>query len=102
MGSAKYFGFFLGPTASEHQWSDSARKFQSRAKSIGGVHAPASISAVLYNRDAVAVLMYKAQLCALPLDIKKIETTAIQTVLHVATNALTINAFLNLPHVGVP
>ena len=30
------------------------------------------------------------------------ETTAMQAILHVAANALTNNAFLNLPYVGGP
>ena len=73
-----------------------------RSQAIGSTHAPLSISTYLYNVHAVSVLLYVAQLCSIPKDLRKLEKRAIHQIWHFATNALTTNSYLNLFEYGAP
>ena len=61
-----------------------------------------SITSYLYNTTAVSVLLYIAQLMPLPHNFGFVERTAMNNVLHLATNAFTFNTYFSLPLGGGP
>jgi endonuclease/exonuclease/phosphatase family metal-dependent hydrolase len=100
--AAKYLGICMGPQARALQWAAPLKKFCERAQLIGSVHAPLSISSLLYNSHAVSLLPYVAQVCSIPDKLKRLERLAIHKVWHFATNAMTSASYLNLHITGVP
>ena len=56
----------------------------------------------LFNTNAIPVLLYKAQLTALPQHFAQVVRTGINTVLHIATNAFSHLALHTLYEVGGP
>ena len=66
VGSAKYLGLFIGPTAQMKQWRASLFKWKERAKEIAKTHCAASIASSLYNIRAIPVLGYIGQFTMLP------------------------------------
>jgi len=100
--AGKYLGFMVGPASNASQWDDPCEKYKLRASGIGSTHAPISISAYLYNTQAVSVLQYVAQFRELPKHMMEAERVALHRILHFATNALTRNGFLNLHRLGGP
>jgi len=100
--AGKYLGFMAGPASNATQWTDPCEKYKLRARGIGSIHAPISISAYLYNTQAVSVLQYVAQFRELPVHMIETERVALHRILHFATNALTRNGFLNLHRFGGP
>jgi hypothetical protein len=98
----KYLGIVMGPQAKDAQWRKPISEYCSRAKAIGSVHAPISVSTYLYNTSAVSVLQYVAQVCSIPETLRRAERVAIHKIWHFATNALTMQSFLNLHTWGAP
>jgi hypothetical protein len=98
----KYLGIVMGPQAKDAQWRKPVSEYCSRAKAIGSVHAPISVSTYLYNMSAVSVLRYVAQVCSIPETLRRAERVAIHKIWHFATNALTTQSFLNLHTWGAP
>ena len=92
----------MGPQAKDAQWRKAVSEYCGRAKSIGSVHAPISVSTYLYNMSAVSVLQYVAQVCSIPGTLERAERVAIHRTWHFATNALTTTSFLNLHLWGSP
>jgi len=100
--AAKYLGIVMGPQARALQWAAPMKKFCERSQSIGSVHAPLSISSLLYNSHAVSLMPYVAQVCSIPDKLKRLERLAIHKIWHFATNAMTSASYLNLHITGVP
>ena len=92
----------VGPTAGATQWAAPCDKYSLRASGIGSIHAPVSISAYLYNAQAVSVLQYIAQFREPPERMIGLERIALHRILHFATNSLTRNGYLNLVRLGGP
>ena len=99
---AKYLGFQLGPTAGSSQWNDALCKYTRRAYAIGDAHPAVKVASHLYNMQATPVLMYLAQLAFLPKGFEAKVRSAMQAVLHVATNALDHANYFNLVSLGGP
>ena len=69
---------------------------------IAQTHAGISITSYLYNTTAVSVLLYIAQLVPLPQNFGFAERSAMNNVLHLATNAFTFNTYYSIPLGGGP
>ena len=63
--SAKYLGFFMGPTSGTHQWAAAFRKYSERVVAIKHLKLPLRLAVSRHNYWAVPVLGYISQL-ALP------------------------------------
>ena len=100
--SGRYLGFQLGPETRVCQWTSALRKFSTRAKSIGALHVGDSLSAHMYNSQAVSVLGYLFQLVLPPPSLPQRERAAMQSCLHIPTHALTHTAFFALHELGGP
>ena len=100
--SAKYLGFYLGPSANELQWKEPIAKFTSRALALNRTSNPVSINSYLYNCCCSSVVQYKAQLLFLPPNFSQTERTAMQAVFHLATNSLDHASFFYLFIAGGP
>jgi len=101
-GSASYVGLVIGPTAGANQWRSCLEKYISGCKAIGASGVAVSVAAHSYNTRVAPLLAYKSQLVPLDESATKTEIYGLQKVLHVATNALSHNAFFNLSAVGGP
>ena len=77
-------------------------KFKERSAKIGASEAPVSIATYAYNVPTVAVISYVAQLIPLPPNAPQTERTAMQSILHIATNALSHSAYFHLRQAGGP
>ena len=65
-GSAKYLGFYLGPTAAFHGWNNQRRKWSNRTKAIARSGVPLQPSILAYQTRALTTLSYIAQLVPPP------------------------------------
>ena len=100
--AGKYLGFMLGPSAMVQQWASPLGKFVSRAKEVANSHVSVAIAAYTYNTKVVTVVGYVAQLFPLPGNAMQKERTAMQHILHTATNAFTHSDFFHLGTAGGP
>ena len=100
--ASKYLGFFLGPCAGSRQWTASIAEFKERVDAIYTSGASIGLCSYVYNTQAVPVTMYVAQLTPPPDRITRLEMSALQRVTHMATNALALSDYYNLPCAGGP
>jgi len=100
--AGKYLGFMLGPSAMVQQWASPLGKFVSRAQEVANSHPSVAIAAYAYNTKVVTVVGYVAQLFRLPKNAMQKERTAMQHILHTATNAFTHSDFFHLSTAGGP
>jgi len=100
VSSAKYLGFFLGPSAAEKQWASPIAKFKERTDEIWQRNLPAPLSAARFNSRAVSVLGYIAQLVPPPPKFNSSESAAGAKILGFATNSLSTGALFSLDRWG--
>ena len=74
----------------------------SRAVAVGRSHPAVKVSAYIYNVQVVSVLGYVTQLALLPDNFERKESGALNTILHVATNALDHASCFMLAQAGGP
>jgi len=87
--SAKYLGFFIGPTSGASQWIAAAQKYSERVVSIKHMKLPLRLAVNRHNYYAVPVLGYIAQLALPPPHIVRFELSAILQALGFAGNSMT-------------
>jgi hypothetical protein len=97
----KYLGFFIGPSAGAHNWLAPIARFRQRVREVHVAGLPARVSAIEYNTKCIPTLLYVAQLCPPPPNLKKAELGAIHKVLHLPPQSWSYNMTLNIaPVIG--
>ena len=86
----------VGPRAAATQWKGPIEKFKARVAGIFASGAPAFAASRQYNTRAVTVTSYVAQLSLPPPNIRRIEIAAINKILHLAPNSLSLASAINL------
>ena len=86
--AGKYLGFWLGPKAANKLWIGPFSKYKERTKAIAGANTAAASTAIAYNRDAITVLGYHAQLLFFPSSFYKEERVSFSRLLKIPHNSL--------------
>ena len=94
--SAKYLGFFIGPTSGAHQWTAATRKYSERVISIKLLKLPLRLAVNRHNYFALPVLGYISQLALPPPNIVRFELSAILQALGFAGNSMSCEIAFSL------
>ena len=86
--AGKYLGFWIGPMVKDKMLLAPFSKYKSRAKQIASANTAAAATAVAYNRGAVPVLGYHAQLLIFPKTMLGEESVIISGLLKIPHRAL--------------
>ena len=100
--TAKYLGFWLGPSVTFDSWIDPLKKWRCRGVGIAAKQASPIVTAHQYNSRAVPCLQYVAQLIPLPCNTRKLEACTINSVLHLPPSSLSLGAAVRLCEFGGP
>ena len=100
--AAKYLGVYLGPKAALHNWKAPLAKFHAVCSHIASSGESAAANLMQYNKKAIPVLQYPAQIFPPPPTIKQIEIAALNKVMHLATNSITHGSIITLKANGIP
>ena len=97
----KYLGFYLGPGASEQNWSTVAEKATYRAFEIHSTTMPAQFALRAFNRTVATLAIYISQFLAPPKWLAKFELRLIHKALKLPSNTFSRKAILSLDQVGL-
>lgn len=95
-----YLGFALGPKGGSSVWSSALKKFGARVTAIKQAHECVTLSVASYNSLAVSCLGYIAQLALPPANVRRLEVCALNRVLHLATNSLSLSSLHHLRQIA--
>jgi len=99
-GSAKYLGFYLGPTAAFHGWNSQRRKWSNRGKAIARSGVPLQTAILAYQTRALTTLSYIAQLVPPPKKIFPQERGVISSLLRVPPQTFAATEMFNMESFG--
>ena len=92
VSSAKYLGLYLGPLAGTKNWVEPILKFKDRVAEIANSGDSAANNLNQYNKRAIPILAYSAQLLDPPPNINRIELASFTKILKLAPQSISAAA----------